>query len=229
MPSKLQIWNMALGEIPDAPVQAEDERSLQARECARYYPQCVAELLEAHEWSFANKRVALAGIDNDRPNEWAYAYALPIDLGSPRRIIVPGWEPLGWGCLADWAEMFLTEGGTLYANAEVATLEYGAVTISETMMPPKFVRALYTDLASRLAMPLQKNRELRGDLIKLYEVEKERAIADDLNRQPRNVPDVVPAAGIARHAGDWTDRDYRRAGYAPDPLTDDNGAVLFDG
>jgi hypothetical protein len=218
MASVVEICNQALAELPDAPIASLDEASLQARQCKRVYGQCLSEMLELHEWGFANRRVVLAGIPNDRPNEWAYAYALPSGIGTPGRL-VPDLSSLGLGAIpvqADdtppyyetWAwpasaypSDYIIDATTIYANVDGAILEYGAATVSPTEMSALFVRALALEIASRLAMPLNKSRELKGDLIKQAEVAKDRAKADDMNRQPQRVPSYVPDAKRARGWG----------------------------
>lgn len=193
---------MALAELPDAPIASENEQSLQARETGRFYDPCVKELLEAHEWGFANKRVALASIVNDREFEWLYAYQLPADLGTPIGVVnewsgsydpllspatgnllapIYGIYPLSYIADADYQ----IHGTTLYTHRSGAVLEYGVSTVSENLMPALFQRALVLELASRIAMPLGKSRELKGDLIQAAEIAKDRAMADNDNRYPR--------------------------------------------
>lgn len=204
MASRLQIKNMALAELPDAPIASDNESSLQARETGRFYEPCMRELLEAHEWGFANKRVALASIVNQRDREWGYAYQLPEDLGTPIGI-VPDWASIVSGVTpglsansitslygdcpqiltSEYIKDYLIEGETLFTNLENVILEYSVATVSENLMPALFQRALVLELASRIAMPLGKSRELKGDLIQAAEVAKARAMADDDNRNPR--------------------------------------------
>src|SRR4051812_21542055 len=92
--SQLQIANLALARLPAKEIASPDENSLEAREVRRFYPQVVADLLSG-DWSFANQRVQLASVTNDRPAEWVYAYALPANLGSAIRVI-PDWNSLGF-------------------------------------------------------------------------------------------------------------------------------------
>ena len=201
MASRIQIKNMALAELPDAPIASENEASLQARETNRFYEPCLKELLEAHEWGFATKRVALASVTNTREGEWLYAYQLPADLGTPIGIVdewsgavdpllspsgnllapIYGLYPLSYLADAD----YLISGDLLYTHKVGAVLEYGSSEVGEAEMPALFQRALVLELASRIAMPLGKSRELKGDLIQAAEVAKARAMADDDNRNPR--------------------------------------------
>lgn len=199
MADRLSIKNDALSELPSAPITAEDEQSLEAAETERVYDQALKELLEAHDWGFANRRVALAVVANTRDSEWLYAYAVPADMGTPKGI-VPDWEGMGLGIPVEglftppyyevWsgagsAFEYLIENGVIYTNVENAAFEYGASTVSEAVMPAMFARALALEIASRIAMPIKKDRELKGDLIKQAEAAKARAMADDENRNPR--------------------------------------------
>ena len=201
MPSRLGIKNDALAELPSAPITAEDERSLEARETGRVYDQALKELLEAHDWGFATRRVQLASVTNDRSSEWGYAYAMPTDVGTPRKLI-PDFEGAGlgiplegpftppyyevWGTFGALPEpYFIIENLVIYSSLQNATLEYGAATVSEAVMPALFARALALEIASRIAMPIKKDRVLKGDLIKAAEAAKDRAMADDMNRSPQ--------------------------------------------
>ncbi len=216
MADRLGIWNQAVAELPASQIASLAENSLEARECRRFYPQIIAEMLEApHDWSFQNKREILAETTNDRPNEWAYAYAVPSDMATPIRII-PDLEALGLGLpvalsgepyAETWASFvtryeapYLIQNGKLYTNVETATLEYGINDITEAVIPALTVRAIAIDLASRLAMPVKKDKDLRQRLTQEAELWWQRAIADDENRQPSWYPDpgYIPEAIAAR-------------------------------
>ena len=60
MTISITVCNLALGELRAAPIIDIAEDSLEARECARYYPQCLRIMLERHDWAFANRRASLA-------------------------------------------------------------------------------------------------------------------------------------------------------------------------
>jgi len=213
--SRLDICNQAVGEIAAHPIASVDETSLEARECRRFYPQVISEMLEGpHDWSFANRRVALAAVaTNDREAEWSYAYALPADMASPIGI-VPNLAALGFalptllegqsyasivqGFPAQYAVAYVIENGVLYTGAADASLEYVINDVSEVVLPKLVSRAIILDLASRLAMPVKKDRELKQGLEARAALAWERAMADDLNRSPRGRADYIPEAILAR-------------------------------
>jgi len=218
MAAQIDICNQAVALLPAAPMASLDEASLEARECRRFYPQVVREMLEGpHDWSFANRRVALAAMaTNDRPSEWAFAYAVPADMGTPIRL-VPDFEALGLGVpvplagephaetwtsvAADFEAPYRIENGILYANIDNAALEYGISDIVEAVLPALVVKALVADLASRLAMPVKKDRRLKGELLQEAELYWQRAMADDQNRQPQHGWSSYSPEGLIARAG----------------------------
>lgn len=198
--SQLDICNLALAHLPAAVITSINENSLEARECRRFYPHVIADMLDGpHDWSFANRRVALASLTNDRDKEWVYAYALPANLGSPVRVIpdlaglgvaipvpFPG-EPYaeGWAISGGYIETpYIIEGSTLYSNAQNATLEYTINDVAGIGISQLAIRALSLDLASRLVVPIKKDSERETKLLQAAEIAWQRAIADDRNRQP---------------------------------------------
>lgn len=203
MPSKTDIANMALAEIATDPINTIEEASFGARECRRFYDQALRELLEVQDWSFASKRAALAELVINTRSEWAHAYAMPDDCASPRAIRYPG-EVYSRGDINEHA--YEIEDAVLYTDIAGAVLDYTRTSISESAMPAMFARALALSLALHIVMPIKKDRALKGDLIKQYEMEKERAMADDMNRQPRRDAEYVSAIEVARHGGEACSR-----------------------
>lgn len=207
--SDTEICNLALAELPDKPIATMDEASLQARECRRVYKHAVDELLQAHPWTFAKTRLALAQLTNDRPSEWAYAYALPADLGMVRKVVnaqtLPDptalllvgqtFAPIGANSLWDRApaQPYVIAGRTLYSDVLGAVLEYLPADELEGTFSPLFVKALYFDIASRICTPLTKKSDKKKELVTQAELWKARAQAADLNSQ-QNTYDPVPDA-----------------------------------
>jgi hypothetical protein len=214
MPARIDIFNQAVAELPAKAIQSVDENSLEANECRRFYPQIISEMLEGpHDWSFQNRRVALALLTNDRSSEWLYAYAVPSDMGGAIRVIpdltalglgypvpLPG-EPYAeqWALTGRYFETpYIIENGVLYTNVETATLEYGITDSTEASLTPLTVRAVVLDLASRIAIPVKKDRKIKAELVGQAEVAWARAIAEDMNRQPQVFPDYISEAMLAR-------------------------------
>lgn len=213
--SQLLTSNRALGRLPATPIASIDENSLEARECRRFYPEVVSDMLGGpHNWSFANKRQLLASVTNDRTAEWAFAYALPSSLGSAIRVI-PDFTALGltvpiplpgdpyaemWASqMASLAMPYEIEGNILYTQAANATLDFGLDDVTGLNLPQRVLSALSLDLASRIAVPIKQDSAREKELITMAEVAWQRAIADDDNRQPETYGSYIPESIAARH------------------------------
>lgn len=216
--SKLDIWNRALGRIKAGQVTDPAENSLEARECRRFYPAIISSMLEGpNDWSFSIQRVALAQKTNDRTSEWAFAYALPSNLGQTIRVL-PDMESLGLSIPVPlpgqpyaevWASTnlpgleapFIIEGTTLYTNVgEVAFLDFIINDVDGVNVGALVSRAIEMELAVALAVPVKGDRQREQQLIPLAEAAWQRAIAEDRNRQPEETR-YISESMIARHGG----------------------------
>jgi hypothetical protein len=206
----LQIKNMALDEVPEARIEAEDEASIPAETVASVYQPALELLLEDYDWDFAIRRQVLAMVANDRGNEWVYSYRLPGDMARPRFLLPFGGNEIAIagslpvypvagvyrGFEGRWP--FIVGTDTVYTNREFAVFEYVANNPSPSTFTAKFARALAVEIASRIVMPLKKDRQRQGDLIKMAEVARERAKADAMNRDHESTRDFIPESQLVR-------------------------------
>jgi len=197
----IPICNLALGELRAAAIADIAEDSIEAQNCARYYPQCLKLLLERHDWSFATRIASLAELSvNPRASEWLHAYALPVDCATPKRLVPPaGGALVPWSI--EWSQAFIVEAGLLYSQLPDAILEYSAADIPEAVMPALFADALAFALAARLAVPIRDSREMKGQLLQQAELAASRAVADDENREPRRDIPFSDEVMMARGGG----------------------------
>jgi hypothetical protein len=215
---QLDISNRAIGRIGAKPIASIDEASLEARECRRFYPSVIANMLEGpQDWSFAKQRVLLAEVDNGRPDEWAYAYQLPSNCASPVRLLpdlsglglsipvpLPG-DPYAetwfFANLSGLEATYILDDDVIYTNEPTATLEYIINDIANLNVSNLVIQAVVLQLAAEIAIPVKKDAAVRKDALGEAEVAWERAIADDRNRQPETWGDYTSEAIIARHGG----------------------------
>jgi len=195
MTVSVEICNLALGDIRAPAIADIAEDTVEASMCARYYPHCLAVLLDDYSWQFTKRIASLALFaTNARESEWAYAYALPSDCEQALRLV-----PNQGQVIADtyyrnqldlpppaWWAKFIVEDSVLYCNLSDAVLEYASDAADEADFPPLFREALRKLLAANLAVPIRDSRELEGDLLKMAERARQAAIASDMNRAPRN-------------------------------------------
>lgn len=203
MASEVDLCNMALGHLGDeAQVTAikPPDGSVQSKHCGRFYPIARDQLLEAHPWSFATKRVALVA-NVDTIDGWTYAYAVPSKCLRPVAVLLPD-------ALDDSdGEAFLLESAAdgakvLYTNVEQATLRYIEQVDDTTKFTPAFCAALGRLLASYLSGPILKGAtgtKVGEEQMKLYLLAEARAKALDSNAaKSNNYRDFTPAAVAAR-------------------------------
>lgn len=208
MADKLGICNEALSEIAADPINSIDERSVSAFYCRQHYQPVIDEMLTWTDWDFIIRRVGLAKLANDRPGEWLYRYGKPADVAEAVRILptvtqqrtsIPAYGPYPF---PEWDQLgrlpFVIANGSIYTNIDAAILEYNASSVEPAAIDRLTARAVALELAARLAMPIKKSRELKGDLIKQAELAKQRAIAESENRSPRIQTDYISPVEYAR-------------------------------
>jgi hypothetical protein len=208
MASLIDLCNQALAEIAKGEIASLSEGSLEARECRRFAEPLLAEMIDwSDEIPLARTRDVLAVVANDRPAEWLYAYAEPADMGAPIAIRMVEDDaddlPLGGPFTFPLQEQqpfaFLNEGGKIYSNVETATLVYDRSTITAGDLSPLMQRAFVLELATRLAGPLAKDAKMVDAKARQAEVARQRAVADEENKNPRSSPRYISEAEYARH------------------------------
>lgn len=196
--SQVAICNLALGHIGDrGRIEALTENGVQSRECLRWYDLSLQEALEAFDWSFARRRIALAVHSDDPPAEWAFRYALPADCLKARRLV----NPAGPKANAVPYELELSDDGTqrtLLTNLEDAVLVYTRVQNDPLLYSTQFVLALSHTLASHIALALTGKTAIAEQQMKLAYARTFEAAGSNANEE---VPDEPrPAEAIAARA-----------------------------
>lgn len=115
--------------------------------CNSLYPNLKNSLLSSYQWSWSLKKRKLTKISTDPLTEWDNAFFLPNDMlsgvlavfettGNTERPIRYGWE---------------VYGNQLFTNLDTVYIDYQA-TVSESKMPPYFIRLLQLAMAAELAI-----------------------------------------------------------------------------
>lgn len=211
--SLVQICNEAIADLPAHPISSLDDTRKEARECSRHLDGVVSDLIGEHDWAHVRRRVALAEVTNDREGEWGYAYSFPDEMVSPIKLIrntsgassvgvivtpVAYWPQVSMG----WAEIpFAQADGKLYTNLDEAILEYSTDAVEPSKWPPLFAQAVIRLLAARIYRPiLGEKADTREWMVKQDAAAQAAriAIADDLNRNPRQRKSFISEAEAAR-------------------------------
>lgn len=215
--SQISICNGALDECPAGTINSIDEDDVGARACKRRYQPTLEDLLGEHDYDAAIRRTVLAETINDRLGEWRFAYAMPENVASPRRIlpsytavesntayvIQPGQQPwTGIGFYpANVGARYKVAGNKIYCDLPAAVLEYVSYDIRLSDFRPMFFRAFELELAARIVMPILKDRARQKELISMAEVARQRAMADDLNSSPERTFDFISEEAMVRIGG----------------------------
>lgn len=186
MASEVDICNNSLALLGDtATVVAlvPPSGSIQAVQCARFYPMARDELLEMHTWSFATKRVQPAPLAETPPSPWAYAYLAPSDVLNFLAVLDPAATDDYSAGLAQYGNVsgsynynvgiytpqpfaVETDGSgnqVILSNQQNALLRYSGRITDPTTFSPMFTAALTRLLASKLAGPVIKGQAGRDE------------------------------------------------------------------
>jgi hypothetical protein len=218
--SEVDICNLALANIGDTASVSSikpPDGSVQAEQCARFYPIARNALLEMASWGFATTRVPLALADVNPSSTWLYAYKCPSDAINLLSVIPPdanddyseyfyppqncpypqGAMPMQVAAMyapQPYAQETALDGTMLIlTNAENAVLRYTKLITDTSRFSPLFVTSLSWLLSSMLAGPL-----IKGDAgameskrcAAMFEAWEAKAEASDAN-QRRIQPEVV--------------------------------------
>lgn len=215
--SQISICNGALDECPAGTINSIDEHDVGALACKRRYQPTLEDLLGEHDYDAAVRRATLAETINDRPGEWRYAYKMPENVASPKRILPsytaafvssayvlqPGqqaWTGVGF-FPGNVGARYRVGGDRIYCDLPAAVLEYTSYDIRLADFRPLFFRAFELELAARIVMPILKDRARQKELISMAEVARQRAMADDLNSSPERTFDFVSEEAAVRLGG----------------------------
>jgi len=156
MVGKVEIANMALDFIGKAPIQSFTEESTSAELISRSYDKARRDLLQSYDWSFALKTEELAA-STVTPDDWSYSFQLPADY-------------LKLVSLVDLPKstQYKRRDSQIYIDSSELTIEYVSDLQDSTKFSSMFDTALAYLIASRIAYPATKKRELMQDMLSGY-------------------------------------------------------------
>jgi len=212
MSSVIEICNRAITEIGGYPIQALTEQTKEAQTCSLLYAPARDEVLRAHPWNFATRRVTLALL-SETYTGWTYAYQYPTDCLLVREIydatsVTPGNYGLTEQAIFENTravsykpEFEVAADSTLTSKViltekENAVLIYTARVTDTNMFDPLFTRALALRLAADLVTPMKGDPQMKQRL----EEQSYRAImqaeadnANECQKDPDNASTFVSA------------------------------------
>ncbi|MEG2173700.1 MAG: hypothetical protein RRY29_10665 [Desulfovibrionaceae bacterium] len=169
MPSKIAIWNMALGFIGTRTVASADENTPEAIQCKLFWDNARRQALRDYPWNFAQRRAWLAAIPVPEgwELEYTHAYTLPEDCLKALRVLEGGRSEQRFVLAHD-----VHRGATvLLSHAAAALLCYTADLQRADEFDDLFQSLMARKLASLVCVPLLKNNSGKvKELEQLYAV-----------------------------------------------------------
>lgn len=189
--SPVEIGNLALQHLGVTTFITDlTELSKEARNINLRWDRARRQALGAFDWSFARKRAALAVHGTAAPeDDWGYRYEYPADCLKARKIFNPfGWPddavPFSLETTASGAQM------SILTDMESAELIYTFDQTNYDIYPEHFIELLSVLLAYHIAYPITTKREVKGDMLNIYQNLLSQAPAVDANenvdRGPRD-------------------------------------------
>ena len=139
MKSTIQLFNTALGRLGGEQIpynRSPQEQDATGILCENLFPHVLDMVLEAHEWGFATRRVYLAKLPEQQPENPSYVfrYALPTDCVKP--VSLEGYAGV------NRTPAYLIESNAILTNKQNAELVYIARVEEPRAWPPSFADAL---------------------------------------------------------------------------------------
>lgn len=162
--TKVEIVNLALGRLNEAPIVSLDERSAASNAAKLYYDASRREVLRSFNWGFALRLESLALLD-EGVSDFPFVYALPEDCLRVIRILRQGDPDFASGA----GQEFVTRSGKVYTYVSDAMLEYVSNVEDANDFDGKFTEALSYKLAADMAYSVTGKLELANHYLGVYQ------------------------------------------------------------
>lgn len=149
-----EVCNIALGMVGQRQlIDSLEEATTEAQLCKAYFGAVRDSLIQAWQWKFATKRVALA-LSTETRTGWGYAYAAPADMmpEAPARVWDGVREPGEGQRIPFEVELNdAADGMLILTDQAAAVLRYTVNDVPVGLWSPAFVLAVASQLAVLLA------------------------------------------------------------------------------
>ncbi|MCA3188324.1 MULTISPECIES: hypothetical protein [unclassified Cupriavidus] len=150
MATEVSVCSNALQILGAKPINSFEEKTEQARLCANLWPDARDELLRAHPWKAAKKRVILAPLTTAPAFDYGYAFELPGDWLKTLQVGKRG-----------QAIDYETEGRTILASVTALPLVYIYRNDVVQSWHPHLVSLAELLMCARMAYAVTKSTSVR--------------------------------------------------------------------
>lgn len=148
MASKIEICNHALLKLGQPAIMSIDDDTPRARQCFQEFDVALGAVLRAYPWPFAIVRKVLPRSVHVPEFGYSYYYVLPPDLARVVEIFPKEAE-------------FKIEGKNLATNAETIAMRYVSKDVPVEYLDDQVAEVVALSLASRLAIIITENIQLK--------------------------------------------------------------------
>lgn len=160
MTSEVSICNKAILQVGGSKITALSDEGAEAELCNEFYADLRDAVLEAHDWSFATKRISIAAAVSAPNHLFSTQFLIPSTMLHVREVNRVSWD--------DEQRRWEIEDGYIVMNESTCKVKYTFQVTDTAMFSPLFVQALSAYLASELAIPLTQNQKLADAKYELY-------------------------------------------------------------
>ena len=189
--SEVRICNRALSLLGSKRITSLTENSVNARECNAIYDETLEDILCEHPWSFAQKRVALATVDETpafTDDNMTVVYQKPSDMLKINFVNIS-------------SAIFKVEGERILSDTASLKIKYTYRNENPQSYFPKFVTALATLLAANMAYAITNSRTVAEQWLSAYEtIRLPKAMSVDSQQGTATMP-VQDEWLLSRRAG----------------------------
>jgi len=211
MPSKIEICNLALSQIRADNINSLNEGSLEADACRAVYDEARWFVLRDAPWPFATETAALALLDTNHPDGWAYVYDYPstclklLKVGPsgyfrPTRTrgvlnpyeFRPYYDPPAYYPPLEYRVARVNSRRIILTDVDAAYAQTIVDVVDPTEFDAQFTQALMWYIAAQVAVPIigvERGRVLRNDALSMY-----RALIDQATAAAKNEASSIPPA-----------------------------------
>lgn len=167
--NEVGICNLALGWLGANLISSLDDEAVEAQLCKANFIPLRNAVLEAYEWTFAQKRFKPASLSTPPPWGYTYQFGLPDDIlrivyvGNSDRIAED--DPVEY-----WTKELGPDGkGSVIMTQQAVIYCRGIVTVDDTAVWSElFAQALAARLAADICMALTNSRTMSSDMWSLF-------------------------------------------------------------
>jgi hypothetical protein len=168
--SSTAVCNLAITWVAGNRITSlADDQSTEAILCRENYDPSRRAVLEEREWTFALKRTVLNPLVGTPAFGFARMFKLPADC-----LKVVSCQDARLNDVN-----YVIEDGNILSDEQSVYIRYTYDLDNTNKFSELFTDALAAHIASKIALPLSKNRSLMGDMLTLYGDMLERAISTD--------------------------------------------------